>query len=62
MPEPAGASPLGLLVAEVLLDRWPTLLFMLPRPSRFSLPSKDLVAGGPIMNYGEIDGMFRWVS
>lgn len=52
MPDPAGAS-LGLLAAEVLLDLvWLAPEFMVPKPSRFSLPSKeDLAVGGPIMDY-----------
>ena len=53
MPDPAGVS-LGLLAAEVLFDRvWFTLLFIVPKPSKFSLPSKEdlFVGGGPIMDY-----------
>lgn len=52
MPDPAGVS-LGLLAADVLFDLvWLTLLLIVPKPSKFSLPSKeDLVVGGPIMDY-----------
>lgn len=51
MPGPAGVS-LGLFAADVLFDLfWLTLLFIVPKPSKFSLPSKeDLVGGGPIMD------------
>lgn len=51
MPDPAGVS-LGLFAADVLFDLfWLTLLFIVPKPSKFSLPSKeDLVGGGPIMD------------